>query len=68
MREGGGRAGLDIETTAEALIHHHGGKAPRIAATRAEKLAQDGDRDGAMEWLSIAEEVVRRIRRITGPR
>ncbi|WP_298722608.1 hypothetical protein [uncultured Ferrovibrio sp.] len=55
---GGGSAGLDIGKTAASLIRHHGRKAAKVAASRANKLAEEGDREGAMEWLRISEAVL----------
>lgn len=60
---GGGSAGLDIGKTAASLIRHHGRKAAKVAASRASKLAEEGDREGAMEWLRISETVLEMIKK-----
>ncbi|WP_300296534.1 hypothetical protein [Ferrovibrio sp.] len=43
--------------TAARLYQTHGRQGLRVAANRASKLAQEGDRGGAMEWLLISEAV-----------
>jgi hypothetical protein len=58
MADGYGCAGLDIDRTAGLLVQVHGSLAVRLAALRANRLAEEGDRDGAFEWLRISEAVV----------
>ncbi|WP_341912363.1 hypothetical protein [Ferrovibrio terrae] len=58
-------AGLDIRKTAGLLFGFHGRRALRIAATRANILAESGDRGGAIEWLRISEAVREIIRQET---
>ncbi len=58
MAEGHGCAGLDVDRTAGLLIGFHGRGAVRLAAQRANRLAEEGDRAGAFEWLRISEAVL----------
>jgi hypothetical protein len=58
-------SGLDPRKTAGLLFRFHGRRALRIAAIRANFLAEGGDRGGAIEWLRISEEVREIIRRET---
>jgi hypothetical protein len=57
-RERGG-SGLDPVRTAVTLVYYHGPKALKVAATRANHLAESGDKDGALEWLEISEAVAK---------
>lgn len=57
-----GAAGLDIVKTAGLLFRFHGRRALQIATTRANSLAEGGNRGGAMEWLRISEAVLKLIK------
>lgn len=59
-REKGG-SGLDPMKTAVTLVYYHGPKALKVAAFRASRLAGDGDKTGALEWLEISEAVAKLI-------
>ncbi|MCW0235296.1 MAG: hypothetical protein OJJ21_16980 [Ferrovibrio sp.] len=57
--------GLEPARTAGLLFKFHGRRALKIAANRATMLAEDGDRDGAIEWLRISEAVRDLLKRET---
>lgn len=59
MNEGNEGGGLDPENAARMLFNFHGQRALRIAAMRANRLAEGGDKVGALEWLRISEEVMK---------
>ncbi|MCR6630950.1 MAG: hypothetical protein NVV74_13385 [Magnetospirillum sp.] len=48
---------LDVWHIAGLLIRHHDRRALGIAARRAMRLGESGDRDGALEWLEISRAV-----------
>lgn len=63
MPEGGKRgAGRDPDMLISLILKHHGHRAIRVAAARASRLVEMGDRTGATKWLRISEALVKKAR------